>query len=175
MEKCYVCGKRSYFKHLGRGICRKCFLRNIEKRVKKHLSRKLFKGNDRVLAVGELEKELLERAVGGMPLKIDLREKLPADIKGFDWIVVGKTMDKVNEDFLSSLFKGKVILRKMKKKFFNILEVLTDKEVLQYAKLRKIKFKINKKERFTDALKEFKEVKYNLYKNVKELRKIKSF
>jgi hypothetical protein len=214
MEKCYVCGKRSYFKHLGRGICRNCFLRNIEKRVKKHLSRKLFKRKDKVLAVGELEGELLERAVGGMPLDIVFRKRLPKKISGsrktkfsgtprkqssptgFDWIVTGKTMDYVDEEFLSSLFNGKLKSMKIGEKVFNMLgekispshknirkkpnvfnifEVLTDEEVSQYAKLRKIKFKAKNGKRFLDSFKKFKEVKYNLYKNVKELRKLKFF
>lgn len=173
MEECYVCGRKSELKHLGKGICKKCFLGTIEKRVKKHLGRKLFKRNNKVLVIGKLEKELLEKAVRGMPLKITSRKKLPAKVEEFDWIVIGKTMDDFTEEFLSSLFKGRIFLGKMKKKFFNILEVLTDEEAKQYAKLKRIRFKVKKKEEFLDTLKEFKEVKYNLYKNVKELRKIK--
>ncbi len=221
MGKCYVCGKSIYatkvakrnlpikatkvrtahpdkgLKHLDRDICKKCFLRNTERRVKRHLRngaqqvahvgpphyrgsklkrvpprQRLFKRNDKILVVGEVERVLLERAIKGMPLKITSRKRLPKEVKGFNWVVIGKTMDEVIEEFLERLFKGKLVLEKMKKRFFNILEVLTDEEVKQYARLKGIKFVVKEKKRVLDKLKEFKEIKYNLYKNVRKLREV---
>ncbi|MBR9683626.1 hypothetical protein GOV03_03740 [Candidatus Woesearchaeota archaeon] len=171
MTTCYVCGKKGNLKHLDRDICKKCFLRNVERRVKKHLGRRMFKKDDKILVIGELEKVLLENAVKGMPLKIVSRKKLPKLIQGFDYIVVGRTMDEVGGEFLGGLMKGKLILGGMKKKFFNILEVLTDEEAEQYAKLKDIKFKVLGEKGFLDTL-GLKELKYNLYKNIKELRKL---
>lgn len=173
MEKCYVCGREGRFKHLGRPICRKCFLRNIEMRVKRHLGRRLFKRNDKVLVVGEVEKVLLEKAVKEMPLRITFKKKLPNEAKGYNWIVIGKTMDNINEEFLEGLMKGKSVLGKMKRGFFNILEVLTDEEAKKYAELKRIKFKVREKKRCLDKWEEFKEIEYNLYKNIKGLREIK--
>ena len=172
LRKCYVCNRKGNFEHLNRYICRKCFLKNIERRVKRHLSRRLFKRNDKILVIGEVERVLLERAVKGLPLKITSRKRLPKEVKGFNWVIVGKTMDEVIEEFLEGLTKGKLILGKMKKKFFNILEPLTDEEVRQYARLKKIKFEVKEKKRVLDRLKEFKEIKYNLYNNVRNLRLI---
>lgn len=143
---------------------------NVERRVKKHLGRKRFKKNDKVLIVGELERVLLERAVNGMPLKITFGKRLSKNIAGFDCVVVGKTMDDINEEFLEGLLKGKLVLAKLEKKFFNILEPLTDEEVKKYAELKRIKFEIGKGKKFLNGLKELKEIKYNLYKSVKRLR-----
>lgn len=171
MAECYVCKGKGDFKHLEREICKKCFLRNMEKRIKKHLGRRRFKKGDKVLVIGEVEKILLEKAVGGLPLKIAFKTKLPAKIKEFDWILVGKTMDEINREFLEGLFKGKLEKDKQKK-FFNLLEPLTEKEIKKYAEIRKIRFEggRNKTKGFLEGLNKFQEIKYNLYRNVKELR-----
>ena len=52
-KKCYLCGRRKVFDYLGRLICDKCFVRVVEKRVKKSLGRVFSKG-DEVLVVGGL-------------------------------------------------------------------------------------------------------------------------
>jgi len=171
MKKCYVCRGKGQLKHLDRDICKKCFLKNVEKRVKKHLGRKLFKKGGKVLVIGGVEKVLLEKAVGGMPLKITFRKKLPKLVKEFDYVVVGKTMDAIDEEFLTGLLKGKLVLGKMKKKFFNVLEVLTNEEAKKYARMNGIDFKV-KGEKALKVLENFKEIKYNLYKNIKELRDV---
>jgi hypothetical protein len=172
MKKCYVCEGKGRFKHLDRDICKKCFLKNIEKRVKKHLGRKMFKKGDKILVIGGVEKVLLEKAIGGLPLKITFRKRLPKEIKVFDYVVTGKTMDEIDEKFLRGLMKGRLVLGKVKKKFFNITEVLTDEEIKRYAELNNVAFKVRKKKRILDGLKSFKEIKYNLYKNIKNLRNV---
>jgi len=163
MAKCYVCERKSGFEHAGREICKNCFLKNMERRVKKHLGRNLFKKGNKVLVVGEVEKRLLVQAIGEMPLKLKFVKKIPEQAAGFDFIVYGKTMDKINSEFLDSLEKGKLVLGMGKKKFFNILEVLTAEEVEKYAELKKLKWKSRMKSKQG-------EMKYNLYKNIKELR-----
>ena len=166
--ECYVCQGKGNFKHLNRYICKKCFVKNIEKRVKKHLGRSRFKRNDSVLVIGEVEKELLLMAVQGMPLESTYKQKLPNKINS-KHVVVGKTMDNLCSSFLDNMFDGELNLQKIK--FFNITEPLTDDELKKYAKLKKIKLELKtKKNPFLDKLKKFPEVKYNLYKNIKELR-----
>ncbi len=172
MGKCYACGGKGSLKHLDRDICRKCFLKNIEKRVKKHLGRKLFKKNSNILVIGDLENVLLKKVIKDLPVKITFKKKLPKEIKGFDWVIIGKTLDDVGEKFLTGLFKGKLLVGKTKKKIFNLLEPLTLDEVTLYAKLNKIKFKIKKQVGLLEKLKEYKELKYNLHKNIKELKKV---
>ena len=185
MVQCYVCQGKRTFRHLGRAICQKCFVRQIEKRVKKHLGRKLFKKCDSVLVVGEVEKELLKKAVGDLPLDLTFSNELPPSIKNFDHIVVGVNMDQIDETFLTGLFEGKLQLEnrgiELKKNseqenMFNILEPLTEDEVKLYSKIKKIKLNLKARKNlgreFLDRLKEFNEIKYNVYKNIKELRNL---
>lgn len=172
-ETCYVCLRRGDFKHLERFICKKCFLRNIEKRVRKHLKEKGLKKGERVLVIGELEKFLLEKAKKDLPLEIVFKEKLPSSLKGYGLVVIGRTKEEINEDFLEGLFKGELRLGEIRKNFFNILEVLTIDEAERYARLRRIKFKKRKIKGILNSLKRFKEVNYTLYKNIKELRELK--
>jgi hypothetical protein len=177
MNNCYVCGGKGNLKHLSRDICKKCFARNIERRIKKHLGRSLFKKNDYVLVIGEIEKSLLETSVKGMPIKITLRKRLPLDLKKYNHIIIGKTMDQLDEDFLSDLFNGKLKFKSNFKKMFNILEPITNKELVGYCKIKNMDFKVKENDglgkKFLTKLKQFEEIKYNLYKNIKELRTVK--
>ena len=156
------------------------------------MGRKLFKKGDFVLVIGKVEEILLKAAIGDLPLELTFRKKLPANVKKFNKIVIGKIMDTIDEDFLSGLFEGRLFSEKGSnkiknienkgkskgKKLFNILEPLTLEEIRSYSKLKKIKF--NQKERknqgkeFLDRLKNYSELKYNIYKNIKELRTIHS-
>ncbi|MFH1682437.1 MAG: hypothetical protein ABIA37_01445 [Candidatus Woesearchaeota archaeon] len=172
-ENCYVCEGKGSFLHLNRLICKKCFLRTIEKRVKKHLGRRLFKKDDQVLVVGEVERELLESAVKEMPLQIVAKKKLPKKVKGVDFIVIGKTLDELDGEFLKDLFQGRIGISKKaeeKIKMFNILEPLTDEEVKIYAGIKKIKVEIKDRKEPLKLFEEYKELKYNLYNTIKELR-----
>ena len=166
--KCYVCKGKGSFLHLNQPICKKCFLKNIEKRVKKHLGRSRFKRNDAILVIGEVERELLVTSVRGMPLNLTFKSKLPKELK-FKQVIVGQSMDSVCSIFLDGLFAGKFNLAK--NKFFNITEPLTNDEVQKYARLKGIKWKVETQTNpFLEKLKKFPEIKYNLYRNIKELR-----
>jgi len=145
----------------------------MEKRVKKHLRKNKFKKNDSLLVIGTLEHYLLTKSLQGLPVNITARKKVPPNTAKFKRLIIGKTMDQTNEEVLTALFQGKITKQK-KSKFFNILEPLTDQEVLQYAKLKKIPFSIKKRSnsgrKLLTSLAEFKEIKYNLSKNIKKLK-----
>ncbi len=175
--KCYICSGKGKLIHLDRNICSKCLVRNVEKRVKKHLGRKLFKKGDYVLVVGKLEEVLLKAAVGDLPLNISIKDKVGKfKSEKYDKIVVGVVMDEIEEKFLSELFSGKMNLGK--NEFFNILEPLTREEVKLYCKVKGLAFDLDREKslggEFLNKLKEFKEIKYNIYKNIKELRALVS-
>src|SRR3989339_1308543 len=133
VAECYVCQGKGSFLHLDRYICNKCFTKNIEKRVKHHLGRNLFKPNDTILVLGKLEYYFLSQVIKGMPLQITFKSKLPSDLTAFKHIILGKTLDQLDEDFLSGLFDGKLSLPTENKPFFNILAPLTDEEIDKYA------------------------------------------
>ncbi|MBT4650892.1 hypothetical protein HOC13_00010 [Candidatus Woesearchaeota archaeon] len=174
MESCYVCKKKGSFKHLDRSVCKQCFIRNIERRVKRYLGRKLFKKGDKILVVGDLVEHLLKRAIKDLPVKIEKKKRLPKDVKKFKWVVIGKTLDELCENFLLGLFKGELDLRVPAKKFVNILEPITKEELKKYSQIKKVEYKEEKDNekigKFFKGLSKHKEIKYNLYKNIKELR-----
>ena len=125
------------------------------------------------MVIGEVEKRLLENAVKGMPLQIKAGKSLPKERERFDFIVIGKTLDEVNREFLQDLFQGKLNLGRAdqgKFSLFNILEPLTDQEVSMYCRINKIKTGIEEKKEILKLFDEYQELKYNIYNTIKELR-----
>ncbi|MFC1801343.1 hypothetical protein ACFLZB_02675 [Nanoarchaeota archaeon] len=171
-KKCRQCGKSQAFVYLGILICSKCFVRLIEKRVKRSLG-KVFSKNDKVLVVGDLADYFVSLIMEGFPIKIVKRKKLSGSLAGFDKVVVESTMDDIDAGFLSEFFSKKIDLKK-NKKIIRILQTVTDEEALKFAKIKKISFKVDDKNK---VIKEFlgkiskkhPEVRYNLLKNVKEV------
>jgi len=115
--KCIKCSKSAVtgLKHLG-PLCNKCFLRAIEKRIRKDLSvNKVFSPHDRVLVVndGSLKAELslyfINSISKDIPLKIDISDIKQNVLKNssFDKVVVAANMDNLIGSFLDSLFTGK--------------------------------------------------------------------
>ena len=174
-KKCKSCGKGKAFAYLDSLICSKCFIRLIEKRVKKSLG-KVFSKEDKVLVVGDLADYFVSLIMKGFPIKIVKRKKMPGSLAGFDKVVVEMTMDDIDAGFLSEFFGSKFKL-KTNKKMIRILQSITDEEAVRFAKIKKIKFEAddsNKvvKEFLIKISKKHPEVRYNLLKNVKEVEKI---
>jgi|GEM_PF-4369201 len=174
MTKCYLCGVTKTFKHLNRFVCSRCFVRLIEKRVKKGLSR-VFSKNEAVLIVGDLAEYFFDLIMKGFPIKKIKRKRIPANISKFDKIVVESTMDDVDAGFLAGFF-GKGLIKK-DKKIIRILQSITNEEALRFAKIKKINFKLSDKDEVIKKfLKEMSEkhpeIRFNLLKNVKEVERI---
>lgn len=153
-------------------FCDKCFLTVIEKRVRKSLGKVFFK-DAKVLVVGDLAEYFVRNVVGGLLVKITKRNKIPSDFSNFDLVVVEETMDDVDSDFLTNFFGKKAVI-KNNDKIVKILKSITDEEAIRFAKVKKIKFKINSKnEEINNFLKKISEkhpeIKYNLLKNVSEV------
>ena len=165
MVKCHRCNVTKTFEHLGRNICDKCFVKLIEKRVKKGLSKVFVKG-ERVLVVGELARYFMDRV--NVPL-----EFVDSD---YDKIVVSLTMDDVDSGFLSDFFGSDFKIEK-DVKVVRILSSITDEEALCFAKIKGIKFSVSGEHK---VIKEFlkkislkhPEIRFNLLKNVKEVERI---
>jgi len=170
VRKCRLCGVTKNFEHLGRDICEKCFVRLIEKRVKKSLGRIFSKGN-KVLVVGDLAEYFLRKSVKNLPLKIVKRKEIPSDVSNFDKIVVEETIDDVDAEFLSGFFSKQFVFKK-NKKIIKILKSITDEEAVKFAEIKGVGFEVKKENK---AIKEFlkkiskkhPEVRFNLLKNVK--------
>ena len=166
--KCYLCKGRGVIKQQkGRDICRKCFCMLLEKRIRKYARlNKLFKKGDRILVKGGMDKYFVKSILKDMPVKLVS--------KGGNKVVIQWSLDDEINEFVKALFEGK----KVKKiKGIKLLKVATDKELLMFAKIKKIKFKPNKKDKgvqmFLDAVEaKHPNIKYNLLHNIQLLNRL---
>ena len=175
--KCYLCGGKGVVnQQKGRYVCSRCFCSLLEKRIRKHIRlNKLFRKDDRILVLGEVNKFFIESILKKLPVKLFFRKDRKSG-KKINKIVVEWTLDDEINEFMKAVLEGKKI-RKKDKRHVKLLKVVTDKEVLLFAKFNKIKFKANKKDplvqKFLDEVEEkHPNIKYNLLNNIRELRKL---
>lgn len=173
--KCFLCDKKGKIKQQNnRYICDKCFSKQFEKRIRK-FSRinKIFKKNDKILVIGEVNKFLVEKIVKDLPLKLYFDEK---DEKKVDKILLEWTIDDEANDFLMNLLQ-----KKKRKRFFSkeikFLVVMTNEDVKEFARINKLKFKAKKIDesvkKIIDPLhKEHPSAKYTLIKNIEMLNRL---
>lgn len=131
-------------KHIG-SLCSKCFLRTIEKRIRKDLTiNKVFSPNDKILIIddgsikAELNKHFLESISKDIPLNIDTNEKID---QNHDKIVVPKNLDDEIEAFLEAIFSKK---EHIKPKEIHLLRTVSNEELEILKKILKLKGNIEK-------------------------------
>lgn len=173
-KKCHLCDVTKTFQHLGRNVCEKCFVRLIERRVKRNLDRVFSKG-DKVLVIGDLAEYFLKKSVKNLPLEITKRKKI-INIKKYDKVVVESTMDDVDAGFLAEFF-GKDFKIDKNEKIIKILSAITDEEALRFARIKGIDFEVKEEnKKIKEFLKkigqEHPEVRFNLLRNVREVEEI---
>ncbi len=179
--KCYLCSKTAKIKQQkGRAVCDGCFCRLIEKRIRKYTRlNKIFRPKDRVLVLGDLNKYFVESIVKNLPIELYFRTKENKEFvkkKKINKIIRQETMDDQVNLFLENLFIDKSM--KSGKSSISLLKVITDKEAKLFARIKKLKFKENKKnkdvQKFIDELeKKDPGTKYRLLKNVNFLKILK--
>ena len=118
--KCYLCSKTAKIQQQkGRAVCDECFIRLIEKRIRKYTRlNKIFRPKDRILVKGQLSKYFVESITKGLPIKIVHKKS--------NKFVVDWTADDEANLFLENLFLGEKI--RQDKKQIKLLKVITDKE-----------------------------------------------
>jgi len=170
--KCYLCNKTAKIKQQkGRYICNECFVRLIEKRIRKNTRlNKIFRPKDNVLVLGDLSRYFVESITRDLPIKVFYRKN-----KKVNKVVVEWTADDEANLFLEGLFSGKKI--KQDKKHVKLLRVITDREARLFAKIKKLKFKENKKnndiQKFIDELeKRDTGAKHGLLRNADMLNRL---
>ncbi len=152
---------------------KKDFIRIIEKRIRKHARmNRLFKKNDKILVKGELNKYLVPKIIKDLPCKIYYKQA-----KGIDKIVIQWTLDDEINLFLKELLTGKKA--KQNPKHIKLLKVITDKEAARFAKIKKLKFKPNKKDKAVQHLinkmtEHYPDTKYKLFKSIELLRGLRT-
>jgi len=143
------------------------FCRTIEKRVRKSLRLdKLFKKNDIIYVKDPLSRFFIDKIVGELP------KKFTKDSKKATKIVIKYTMDDKCDAFIEKLFYKK---EKKALKGISVLESITDKEALLFARYNNIKFTPNKKnERTKDMLDKlenlYPQTRFSLSNSIDSLR-----
>jgi len=170
--KCYLCSKSAKIKQQkGRAICDDCFVRLIEKRIRKYTRlNKIFKPEDKILIKGDLSKYFVESITKDLPVKIFSNKNKKSNKIAIDW-----TADDEANLFLEELFLGKKA--KVEKRYIRLLRVITDKEAELFSKIKKLKFKRNKKNKdiqklIDDMEKKDPGAKYRLLKNFDMLNRL---
>jgi len=179
--ECYLCGKKADIKQQkGRAICKNCFCRLIEKRIRKNARvNKLFKKNDKILVIGELNKFFVKSILKDLPVELFFRKKEDkkfVEEKNINKIVIRWTMDDENNRFMKALFDDEEY-KERSEKYVKLLNVATDGELKKFAKFKNIEFKPNKKnkdvQKFLDEVAEkHPNIKYNLIRNIEELNRL---
>lgn len=166
--KCSACSKSSavHIKPLD-PLCKKCFCRIIEKRIRKDARLKeWFKKNDRIYTDSTLSRHIINNIIANLPKKF-VKSKSSANK-----VVITRTSDDIIVNGLEQIFSNKQI--RLNKKEIPLFCSLTDEEALAYAKFNKIKFKPRKKnqdiKKFIDTIQDkYQETKSSLVKAIKEL------
>ena len=178
--KCYQCNRTAKIKQQkGRAVCNVCFCRLIEKRIRKNARlNKIFRKGDKILVLGELNKYFVKSIIKDLPVEMYFKMKEDKEFtkkKKINKIIRQETIDDKINLFLEKLFLGKNI--KSRKKTISLLNVITDKEAKLFAKIKKLRFKENKKNKdiqnlLDDLEKKDPGAKFRLLKNAYMLNRL---
>ncbi len=145
------------------------FLRIIEKRIRRYARiNKLFRKNQKILVKGALNRYFVSRIIKNLKCKIYYQQA-----RGVNKIVIPWTLDDEINLFLNEFLTGKKT--KQNPKHIKLLKVITDKEAARFAKLNKLRFVPNKKnkdvQKFIEKMTErYSDTKYKLYKSSEVLK-----
>ena len=179
--KCYLCNKKAQIKQQkGRAVCNACFSRLIEKRIRKYTRlNQIFRPKDRILVIGDLNKYFVKSIIKNLPIEIFYRAKEDKEFikkKKINKVIAEWTIDDQVNRFLENLFLGNKSI-KSRKSNISLLAVITDDEAKLFAKINRLRFKENKKnkdvQKFLDDMeKQDSGAKFRLLKNFDMLNRL---
>jgi hypothetical protein len=190
--KCIKCKKTANLKVQNEHVCRSCFLKIIEKRVRRDLRiSKLIKKNDRILlidnnsAAAKASIYLFRKITAALPAIIKekkTRYDIGQEITGkFTKIIIPWTADDEDEYLLLTIFENKKLnylgnFRKKEKVYIKLLLSVSESEAEMFCTILNFEYKKQKKTVIRNLLDKFEaehpEVKFSLLKSAKELKKI---
>lgn len=159
--KCVKCGKKAELKVQNLDACKKCFIKIIEKRVRKEIRiNRLIEKNDKILIIDDGSAEaksaifILSKILKDLPVNIEAKKKqyeLGEKVSGnYNKVLIPGNCDKEGEYFLSCVFHNKKMpflghFTLGKKQYLKIFLPVLEKEVRIYADIQKLKYKSKKK------------------------------
>jgi len=154
--KCSTCSRKAEvsLEHLG-NLCRDCFLRVIEKRIRKNARiNKLFRKNDRIIVFDSLSFYIVNKIVKDLPKKLFFYKKYgdinqlndPSIVRytqrnKISNVVVPWTLDDEINCFLERIFLNK----KNKVSYTKLFKCITEEELEHFCKFNNLKYIKNKK------------------------------
>lgn len=188
-KTCIKCKKSKALVNLPhiKNLCNNCFTKIIEKRIRKYVRiNKIFRKNDKILVIDDLSFFLVKSIIKDLPAKIFLKNMGIDDLskstvknkikkEKINKIIIPWTIEDEANLFLNNLFSKKN--KKINKKFIKLLMTITDKEAGLFAKINKLNFKENKKNKdiknMLDSIEEkYPETKFSLLKSIKQMKEI---
>ena len=171
--KCRKCNKKATIHQNKEDYCRNCFIKTIEKRIRKDARlNQYFKKDQRILVRSPLAEKVVKDITKKFPVKI-LKKNIKAGI-----IIKETTMDDEIHSFLDTFMKNKINKTKLKenKKEIKLFRTLTDSEYNTYAKLLGFKQKKRKKDNIDKTIesleKRYPQIRYSIFQSLKKLREI---
>ncbi len=163
-RKCVKCGGRGFMN----GFCRKHFIENIEKRVKKGIRQNsLIERNESLVAEDMLCRHFIENVIN-VPVKV---KKSGKGRRVIPW-----SMDDEILQFLAALFSSKE-LKESEDKSIKLFRTIKDNELEAYARLKGAKFsrkRTAQERRILSELdrleKDHKETRFSLLRSIEEIR-----
>jgi tRNA(Ile)-lysidine synthase TilS/MesJ len=191
--KCIKCSAEATVHLDNLDSCKGCFQKIIQKRIRKEIREKrLIEKGDKILVLDDGSAEskmiasLLREIIKGLPVKIETKRTgyiLGDEIKDrFNKIIIPWNADKEGEHLLSCFFEKKKPrylshFRMKGKTYIKPLVHVLHKEIAEFCRIRKIKFKEdNKKSTASEMIgklqKEYPEITFSLVKSSELLEKI---
>jgi hypothetical protein len=191
--KCVKCSGKAKIHLDNLDACNGCFQKIVQKRVRKEIRiNRLIEKKDSVFIIDDGTAEaklichLMKEILQDLPVTIEkkrVNHVLGQEIKGtYDKIIIPWCADKEGEYLLNCFFEGKkpkyLSHFKLKgKKYIKPFIHVMHKEVIEFCKIRKIKFKEIKTsslayEMIDKLQKEYPEITFSLVRSSEELKKI---
>lgn len=166
--QCYKCKNKATINipHL-RPVCSNCFITIIEKRIRKYIRiNKLIKKNDRLIIKDPLSLYFIKKIIRS-PIKI---------VKNNGKEVLPWTLDDECNLFLKLFFNKNFDINKIKNNNIKLFKTVTDEELIEFSKIRNIKYKTLNKDRnigdLLNNLSKYPEIKFSLLKCINNIKKI---
>ncbi len=180
--KCTGKAEITSLKHIG-PACKGCFLKIIEKRVRKDMrTNQLIKKNDKILILDNESKEsvvgrfLLKSIIKDLPVKISISKSKKSNAK-YNKIIVPWSLDDEAEKFLDTIFSKKKPAKHSKNEIM-LLKNLSEEEIETFAKIKRFKYRKkqrSKTKKMLDSLeKRYPGYKFSLLNSIKQASQLKN-
>ncbi|MBI1970662.1 hypothetical protein HYS47_02870 [Candidatus Woesearchaeota archaeon] len=161
---CHICAQEEYYS----GSCRSCFVKGIEKRIRKTLRLQgSIDRHDTLLIQDLFCQHVIQTILHGLPITIVQQ--------GAGMPILPWTMDDEIDLFLDRLFNNQPLAPATERRVIKLFLGLTDKEYEAYA-IAKGFTTIVKERKYASFLNELeqrhKETRYTLIKTIDELQKV---